>query len=77
MNENQLIVEVEGGYIVATVSPDPEYPGIDVEFVACNDKGETASRPRVLFEKPNKENLRVLVWGNANSEDYTDEIEFN
>lgn len=72
-----LNVRVAGGYLAATASPDPNYPGIDIEFVANNDKGEYASRPRVLFEQPiDSDEVRVLVWGNKNSEDYTDEINF-
>ena len=71
-----LKVRVEGGWIVATVSCDTEYPGIDVEFVADDDKGLNMSRPRVLFEKPLGGELRALAWEDKNSEDYTTEIEF-
>lgn len=75
--DNQLKVKVNGGCLVATASPDPDYPGIDVEFVAEDDKGETMSRPRVLIEKPLDDNkLRALIWQNKDSEDYTDEISF-
>jgi len=69
-------VRVEGGYIVATVSYDENYPGIDIEFVADNDKGEQASRPRVLFEKPIDGELRALIWEDPDDEDYTKEIIF-
>ena len=74
---DKIVIKIEGGHLVATPSQDPNYPGIDVEFVADNDKGETASRPRVLFEKPLGEKLRALIWGDSNKEDYTDEIEFS
>ena len=71
-----LKVRVEGGWLIANDSYDPEYPGIDVEFVADNDKGLNMSRPRVLFEKPLGGELRALVWEDKNNEDYTTEIEF-
>lgn len=70
-------VKVPGGVLVASISSDMDYPGIDVEFVADNDKGEDLSRPRVLFEKPKDGELRVLVWNDKNNEDYTNEITFN
>ena len=69
-------VRVKGGYIVASVSSDPDYPGIDIEYVADSDNGLDMSRPRVLFEYPNDGCLRALIWNDHNSEDYTDEIEF-
>ena len=69
-------VKVDGGYIIATVAYDINYPGIDIEFVADNDKGEHMSRPRVLFEKPVDGELRVLIWEDPNDEDYTKEIIF-
>jgi hypothetical protein len=69
-------VKVEGGCLVATVSYDENYPGIDIEFVADDDKGEQLSRPRILFEKPVDGELRVLVWEDPNNEDYTKEITF-
>ncbi len=78
---DKIRTRVKGGWLVATVSPDPNYPGIDVEFVSDNDRGEFPSRPRVLVERPEVEGeepgpLRALIWGNRNCEDYTDEIEF-
>jgi hypothetical protein len=71
---NTLIVKVKGGHLVATISQDPNYPGIDVEYVAENDKGENLSRPRVLVEWPHCNTLRALIWNDLNSEDYTEEI---
>jgi hypothetical protein len=71
-----LKVKVDGGYLQATVSGDVNYPGICVEFVADDDKGESASRPTVLVEKPVDDELRVLIWSDENDEDYTTEIQF-
>lgn len=44
-----LKVKAEGGYLIATAAPDPEFPGIDVEFVE-DDANVEGTRPRVLFE---------------------------
>ena len=73
----KIVVRIQGGYFVATEASDPDYPGIDVEFVSDSDNGEYASRPRVLFERPVEDGeLRALVWDDKNSEDYTNEIIF-
>ena len=72
-----LKVKVKGGYLYATISGDTNYPGICVEFVADDDKGESLSRPTVLVEKPVDDDLRVLVWSDEDDEDYTTEIKFN
>ena len=73
----EIKVKVKGGYIKATVSSDPNYPGINVEFVPNNYNGETLSTPRVLFEKPADYKLRALIWDDADNEDYTKEIVFD
>ena len=75
--EDCLRVEVEGGYLYATISADPDYPGICVEFVADNESDDALSRPTVLIEKPVDDELRVLVWSDEDDEDYTTEIKFN
>ncbi len=73
----EIKIKVIGAYIRANASSDSDYPGIDVEFVSDNDVGETFSRPRVLFEKPVDDNLRALIWDDADNEDYTKEIVFD
>ena len=73
----EIKVKVKGGYIKAIVSSDPNYPGIDVEFVPNNYNSETLSIPRGLFEKPADGELRALIWDDADNEDYTKEIVFN
>lgn len=73
----KIVVRIQGGYFVATEASDPDYPGIDVEFVPDSDNGEYASRPRVLFERPVENGeLRALIWDDKTSEDYTNEIIF-
>lgn len=71
-----LKVKVDGGYLYATIVGDTDYPGICVEFIADGDNGEALSRPTVLMEKPAGDDLRVLVWGDEDDEDYTTEIKF-
>ena len=73
----EIKVRVKGGYIRANASTDPDYPGIDVEFVSDDYNEETLSRPRVLFEKPTDDKLRVLIWDDSGNEDYTKEILFD
>jgi hypothetical protein len=72
---NTIQIRVKGGYIVASVSSDPNYPGIDVEYVADDDNGERVSRPRVLVEYPVNDCLRALIWNEPDNEDYTEEID--
>ena len=73
-----MIVKVKGGELVATKTFDPEYPGIDIEFISDSDKGSSAlSRPRVLFECTKEGKLRVLVWADEDNEDYTPKVEFD
>ena len=72
-----LKVRVEGGYLHATESGDVNYPGICVEFVADNEREDALIRPTVLVEKLDGDDLRVLIWGDADEEDYTTEIKFN
>lgn len=59
-----------------TAAQDEDYPGIDVEFVSNEPQEDALSFPRVLFEKTKGDNLRALVWGNVQNEDYTDKIIF-
>lgn len=73
-------VKVNGGKLVATACADPNYPGIDVEFVPDVDDEEVVSYPRILVEKvsdPNNSRFRALVWGNPKSEDYSQEVNFS
>lgn len=78
--ENELRINVKNGYIRATLSSDPEYPGIWVEFVSDKDEGQTPSRPQILFEQPAHNfpegQVRALIWDNPEDEDYTQEIIF-
>ena len=75
--EDCLRVKVEGGYLYAAISGDEDYPGICVEFIADNARDDALSVPAVLIEKPIGEDLRVLVWSDEDTEDYTTEINFN
>lgn len=58
-------VNVPGGVLRATKSLDPEYPGVDIEFIAAAEDrscGKFQSRPRVLMEyKIEDDELRVAI----------------
>lgn len=70
----ELKVKIRNGYLIATISEDPYYPGIDIEYVSDDDIGEQLSRPRVLVEWPHDDVLRALIWNDPSDEDYTQEI---
>lgn len=74
-------VNVPGGVLRATKSSDPEYPGIDIEFIATAEDrscGKFLSRPRVLMEyEIEDDELRAVIWADEKSEDYSEDIEFN
>jgi len=72
---DKLIVETALGKIIATPSADPDYPGI---FVGFQPNGNEFEIDLALIEaSPNKDQnlekeLRVLVWGDKDKDDYTD-----
>lgn len=78
--EDELKVRFKNGWLVASKSPDPDYPGIDVEYVDDNTDDSCLSRPRVLFEQPMVDNetatMRALIWNDNTSEDYSEEVTF-
>lgn len=81
MKDNEIRVNVKGGYLRAITSPDPLYPGIWVEFIRDNEPVDELSRPTILFEQPAEGNYqpgeaRLLIWDDPEDEDYTREIEF-
>ena len=71
-------VDVAGGFLRATACTDPNYPGIDIEFIPDkNGNPDAVSLPRVLFEKSVKDGqLRAIVWGDEMKEDPTIKVEF-
>lgn len=75
-----ITVPVLGGEIRVTVCGDPDYPGVDVEYIADNDEGQNPSRPRVTMEMTMVDEssglLRALAWTDPGKEDYTEEISF-
>lgn len=65
--------------IVADKALDPDYPGIDIEFIPDDEPEIPLSiRPRILVERPIEEgeHLRALIWSNPAKGDYTEEITF-
>ena len=76
---NRLEVKLPNGMIVANKALDPDYPGIDIEFIPDDEPEIPLSiRPRILVERPIEEgeHLRALIWSNPAKEDYTEEITF-
>ncbi len=67
---------IKNGYLEIIASQDPDYPGLDIEYI--EEYHDTYTRPRVLFECPKDTDiLRCLVWDNPTSEDYSTKAEFD
>ncbi len=78
-NNGEFKVRMAEGYLVANVCPDPNFPGIDIEYIPDNEERldlNPMTRYRVLVEQPEKNDVRVLVWDDNTNEDYTREIIF-
>ncbi len=73
-------IPIANGVLRIDVCQDPDYPGVDIEFVPNSDVLTT--RARILIEAPidseteKQQNLRALIWGNAYSEDYSESVDF-
>ena len=70
---------IKEGHLDATVSLDPTYPGIDIEYIPNKEdelkNDELWTRPRVLIEN-NEDTLRAVIWGDPHKEDYTKAVNF-
>ena len=80
-DKNEIRVEINGGYLVATASPDSLYPGIWIEFIKNDElkNPDAVTNKMVLVEQPlytnyGKGDFRVLLWEDEKNEDYTTEI---
>lgn len=77
-SKDQLKIRLLNGTLVATLASDPDYPGIDIEYIDDHDLDEALSRPRVLIEAPETDDagqeLRCLIWNDPFSEDYSEKI---
>lgn len=54
-------ISMEGGYLVIDNSLDPDYPGVDIEFVPNDEEEILYTRPRIVIEKPKGEKLWCLI----------------
>ena len=78
-----------GGFLEVTTSPDPNYPGVDIEFVPDNEEEIIKQNPeyqraRVLLETPqpsesdDKTEIRAYVWqwlkNRSQTEDYNHSV---
>lgn len=72
---NDYRLPIRDGFLDISISADPNYPGIDIEYVSENEDENSWTRPRVVVENDNSENeLRCLVWADRASEDFTDYV---
>ena len=74
-SEKEMQIRFDDGFIRVNLNEDPEYPGVDIEFIP-NNMSDAQFAPRVLFERPRGEYVRALAWTNPDSEDCSEEIEF-
>lgn len=74
--DKKIEIKTEKGYFDVVGFDDEEYPFVDVEFISNSDSGQNLSRPRILFEYTENQGLRLLIWSDPNSEDYTEEFRF-
>lgn len=73
---NSILVKTSHGVLSAVESPDPTYPGVDIELQPESlPEDYEGTLPRVLFEEVDGE-LRVLVWAKSDVEDCTHFIRF-
>ena len=71
-------VNLKNGILNAQPSVDPDYPGIDIEFLPYNEDPNALSRPRILFEQDqDTKKLRAVIWDDSTKEDFTEIIDFN
>lgn len=56
-----ILVGLENGCLIANQNTEPDYPGIDIEFISDAEDEKALSKPRVLIERPKGEGLRILV----------------
>lgn len=74
--DDSILVKTSHGILSAVESPDPTYPGVDIELQPENlPEDYEGTLPRVLFEEVEGK-LRVLVWAKSDVEDYTHIIHF-
>ena len=68
--EKELRVKIPGGTLVASKMPDPNNPGIVVEF----EPDDGYSNHSVLMEHNEEKGLRALVWADEWQEEPTHDI---
>ena len=83
-NDKTYSLRLGTGCLRISAAADPDYPGLDVEFIPDDDNlKDNQTHARVLIEqtanvseKSAYDPVRILVWNDENEEDYTREIEF-
>lgn len=69
------VVVKDKGKFEILVNNNSDYPGVDVEFQFA--KNREGTQPRIVFEYPAGGKLRLLIWADKNSEDYSECITFD
>lgn len=65
---------VPNGKLHTDISVDPNYQGIDIEYIPDNEAEypDETTRPRVLIKKPvDTKQLTAMLWADPTSEDYS------
>lgn len=77
-NMAEYKITVPDGILSVTECTDPDYSGVDIEYIADNETDELMTRPRVLIEKPiETRRLAAMIWADKDNEDYTHKIMFD
>ena len=69
--------QVDSVYCITFTGGEPSLNSEIIKNFQYGFMFNDCSIPRVLFEKPTDDNLRALIWDDADNEDYTKEIVFD
>lgn len=71
-----ISVEFPSGILVAGVSQNPDYPGIDVEYACPEISDKVSSKPRVLigFHEDEPGKLMAWIWNDPEDDSPSEEI---
>lgn len=71
-------IRTDAGVFVISEAPDPNYPGVDIEFIADESQEDTVSNPRICFEYSAEDRtLQAYAWTDMSNEDFTHKITFD
>lgn len=71
--ENEIRIKVSGGYLVAGLNSDPEYPGVYL----CFEKGDGTALDLAMAESPAGTNkINTYIYEDIYTEDWTRKLSF-